>query len=91
MDIARRFRERLSDTKIFSDIAREVLVGHPRVTSINFQPSSISFRTTDGVDVVIHQDGSGSVGDPSDFESEPLPSFKKEAKTKPDFDDDIPF
>ena len=77
-DIVQRFKYKLEDTKILSDIARDVLIGHPLISSIHLSDKHISFKMTDGVDVTIHSDGHYTI----------------EARGKilySDFDDECPF
>jgi hypothetical protein len=95
--IARRFKERLSETKVLTDIAKDVLMGHPLVTAIRLHGDSIEFTLKGGEQITIHDIGLveavDSQGDRMDFEPK-----KKTASTssgggfsrKLD-DDDIPF
>ncbi|OQP84206.1 hypothetical protein BTR14_20610 [Rhizobium rhizosphaerae] len=56
--ITRRFQERLKETKVMSDIAKEVLVGHPKVRSVKFASGgSIQFEVTTGDEVTIDPNG----------------------------------
>ena len=90
--IARRFRSKLAETRIFADIARDVLVGHPRVSSITFQPNSIQFSTNDGEEVTIKADGSGSVQATNRYGGNTtLNSFAEEKRIGKELDDEIPF
>ncbi|OBQ94169.1 hypothetical protein [Mesorhizobium sp. AA23] len=61
--ITRRFIERLKDTRMMSDIAKDVLVGHPLINQIKMTTSSISFGMTTGDVVTVYQDGTASVQD----------------------------
>ncbi|TPM33717.1 hypothetical protein FJ955_02960 [Mesorhizobium sp. B2-2-2] len=61
--ITRRFLERLKDTRMMSDIAKDVLVGHPLINQIKINASSISFGMTTGDQVTVFQDGTASMQD----------------------------
>lgn len=55
--IARRFKDKLAETKVISDIARDVLIGHPLVYQVNFHPDAIEFTLKTGERVTIHSIG----------------------------------
>lgn len=56
--IARRFKDRLSETRVISDIAKDVLMGHPLVTQINMHGSdAIQFSLKSGETVTVHTIG----------------------------------
>jgi len=61
--IARRFLERLKETRMMSDIAKDVLVGHPLISSLKISTGSISFGMTTGDQVTVFQDGTASLVD----------------------------
>lgn len=55
--IARRFLERLKDTRVLPDIAKDVLIGHPMVQQVSWSDTNIVFITTTGETVRIERDG----------------------------------
>ncbi|MDG4908443.1 hypothetical protein P9228_18625 [Mesorhizobium sp. WSM4898] len=61
--ITRRFLDRLKETRMMSDIAKDVLVGHPLISSLKINPGSISFGMTTGDQVTVFQDGTASMVD----------------------------
>jgi hypothetical protein len=87
--ITQRFLDRLKELRIYSEVAREVLAGHPLVENITFQDDMISFRLKDGMNVTISDFGVRVEDrDGRDIEwPEPRPKKKPAA----DIDDDIPF
>lgn len=72
--IMRRFQERLKGEKILTDIARDVLMGHPLITQITMGESHIVFVLKGGDKVVISDDGTAQIennmGGRIDFDSE---------------------
>src|SRR5690606_7300962 len=56
--IARRFQERLGETKLLPEIAKDILMGHPLVSDISFRQTSITFQLTTGESVTIFDDQS---------------------------------
>lgn len=87
--ITRRFKEKLAETKILSDIAKDVLIGHPLVTSVHFEPSAVRFSLSSGETVEINGLGvvSASDGYNNDLELNP----ENGGAFSRDLDDDIPF
>jgi hypothetical protein len=61
--IIRRFQERLKDTKLMSDIARDVLLGHPLVKQIGIENDRINFSLASGDEILISKDGSARWND----------------------------
>jgi len=61
--ITRRFIERLKETRMMSDIAKDVLVGHPLIDQLKINTGSISFGMTTGDQVTVFQDGSAMLRD----------------------------
>ncbi|MDX8438330.1 hypothetical protein [Mesorhizobium australafricanum] len=61
--ITRRFIERLKETRMMSDIAKDVLVGHPLIDQLKISTGSISFGMTTGDTVTVFQDGTASLVD----------------------------
>lgn len=86
--IARRFKEKLSETKVLTDIAKDVLMGHPLVTAIRIQGDSIEFSLKGGEQVTVHDVGVIEAvdgdGDRMEFE------LRKSGYAKA-LDDEIPF
>ena len=88
--ITRRFKDRLQETRVLSDIAKDVLVGHPLVQSVGFEPNLVRFNLTTGETVEITSRGSVSAKQDygPELEFEPKP---KGGNFSRDLDDDIPF
>ncbi len=85
-----RFHSRQKETKILSEIAKEVLVGHPLVSSISFRENEITFGMTDGHKVTIDNIGKYEVFD--DFSNRiDFGPTRPTAKKRVELDDDIPF
>lgn len=61
--ITRRFIERLKETRMMTDIAKDVLIGHPLINNLKINTSSISFGMTTGDNVTVFQDGTASLID----------------------------
>lgn len=61
--ITRRFQEKLKETRMMSDIAKDVLMGHPLVNNIGIGAGSISFALTTGESVTIFSDGDARAKD----------------------------
>lgn len=86
--ITRRFKEKLAETRVLSDIAKDVLIGHPLVNSVHFETALVRFTLTSGETVEVNSAGGVSATDNynNDLEFEPKrPNFSV------DMDDDIPF
>ena len=89
--ITRRFIEKLSETRVLSDIAKDVLIGHPLVTSVHFEPYAVRFNLSSGETVEINGLGGVSATDNYDNQIELDPEEKKPRTFSRDMDDDIPF
>lgn len=55
--LARRFLTKVAKTGMLTDVAKELLVGHPIVRNIEFGNRAISFTTTAGEVVTITSEG----------------------------------
>lgn len=91
--IARRFKERLKETRVLSDIAKDVLIGHPLVVSVRFEGNGVRFGMSDDISVLITSTGEVTARDEGyggdrDLEFEPK---KAGGNFSRDMDDDIPF
>ena len=87
--ILTRFLSRLAQTRITSEIAKDVLVGHPLVVQIGFREDRIEFRMTDGKTVTILTNGQYRVADDSGNDIESSAELKRAKRG--DMDDEIPF
>lgn len=87
--ISRRFIEKLKETRVLSEIAKDVLIGHPLVAMVGFEPNLVRFGLTTGETVEITSSGGVSAVDnynnSLDFEPRKIPQFPR------DMDEDIPF
>ena len=63
LTIARRFQERLKETRMMADIAKDVLIGHPLVKSIGQETGIIQFTLVSGDGGEIWQDGTAHLKD----------------------------
>ncbi|RUW85128.1 hypothetical protein [Mesorhizobium sp. M1E.F.Ca.ET.063.01.1.1] len=61
--ITRRFQERLKDTRVLADVARDVLIGHPLLSTLSMGSNQITFTLTTGDKVVVRVDGTASIED----------------------------
>jgi hypothetical protein len=52
-----RFLNRFKEIRILSDVAKEVLAGHPLVSTIRFEDDAIDFRLINGCKITIKNDG----------------------------------
>lgn len=86
--ILERFRTTLKTVPVLAEAAKEVLVGHPLVTRIEFLPDYIGFTLKDGYQGSIRANGYWTAFDEHDNPVEQYPPPKKPAKS---LDDDIPF
>jgi hypothetical protein len=84
-----RFLSRLVQTRIPSEIAKDVLVGHPLVEDIKFRGHAIEFGIKEGLRISISKDGFYSVTDGYDNVIET--NVKKVARKRDPMDDEIPF
>jgi len=68
------FAKRMKETKILSDIAKDILVGHPKVSQLKFDDSSVTVTLTDGDVIVFNNHGGGylkrSIGAPQKFDED---------------------
>src|SRR5690606_38902785 len=55
--ITKRFQEKLKETRVLSDIAKDVLIGHPLVNQVKLEPAMITFDLTSGETVSITSSG----------------------------------
>jgi hypothetical protein len=92
--IARRFKDRLTETKVLTDIAKDVLIGHPLITAVRFQTDSIEFDLKSGEHITIHDVGIIEAvdrdGDRLEFETKRSTPTSGNVFSR-DLDDDIPF
>lgn len=86
--IVRRFKDRLAETRVLSDIAKDVLMGHPLVTQINMLGDAIQFVLKTGESVTIHALGVVEAYDEHQRQMQLDP--RKKGYQKPD-DTEIPF
>jgi hypothetical protein len=89
--ITRRFQEKLKETRMLTDIAGEVLVGHPLIEGINFAPNSITFKLTTGETVTVNKDGTTNAVDEYNNEVELDPKPYRKNLGGRELDDEIPF
>lgn len=89
--ITRRFQEKLKETRMLTDIAGEVLVGHPLVEGITFGANHITFKLITGETVTVNKDGTSSAMDEyqNEIELDPKPHRKNPGGRE--LDDEIPF
>lgn len=55
--ITRRFLEKMKETRLLAEIAKDVLIGHPLITNIGLKSGGIDFTLTSGETVTIFPDG----------------------------------
>ncbi|HML91574.1 hypothetical protein [Methyloceanibacter sp.] len=81
--IVERFRSRLAEVRILTEVAKDVIVGHPLVKKLIFDDDEISFYFKDGGYVEITSDGTYTI----------LNKNRELVATnrKPELDDEIPF
>ena len=98
--LVERFREKLKDVPVLSEAAKDVIVGHPLVTKIEFMPDYIGFMLKDGFHASIRANGYWAAYDEYNNEVDRYPPAPKEPKAggtfgrqqpSPGLDDDIPF
>lgn len=63
MKIAKRFQSKLRETRFLTDVARDVLIGHPLVHNIGIKGNSISFELLTGESLVASDTGEVYVTD----------------------------
>lgn len=83
--ITRRFLERLKETRVLPDIAKDVLMGHPLIQQVSWSDANITFQTTSGETVRIDRDGTVQA------ENEYQRTMLLDPKSPRDLDDEIPF
>lgn len=99
-----RFLERLKEVRDLSEVAKDVLVGHPHIANIRFGTDTIDVKIKDGDEFQISLDGrvfieSGNGRDEwqeyrTETQKRALPPPKRVAPAvgrSMDLDDDIPF
>ena len=59
VEIIQRFCLKMKHTKILSDIAKDVLVGHPKISSIEFSSEIVTARMVTGEGIVFYSFGGG--------------------------------
>lgn len=89
--ITRRFLEKLKQTRVLTDIAGDVLMGHPLVEGMSFAQDAITFKLTSGEEVTIRKDGTMHAEDSYNNRIELDPEPKKGGGYSRDLDDEIPF
>ena len=71
--IIKNFTQKMKETKILSDIAKDVLVGHPKVSQIHFDGPSVRVSLTDGEEITFYGHSGGNLkrswGDPVKFDA----------------------
>ena len=70
--IINRLLAKLGQTKIASEAARDVLVGHPLVVSLSFGEGFVSFQLKNGEGATVHEHGGVSVNGTYDDHWTPL-------------------
>lgn len=72
--IIKNFAQAMKETKILSDIAKDVLVGHPKVSQIHFDGNQVRVSLTDGEEIIFYSHGGGRLkrtyGDAVKFDAE---------------------
>ncbi|WP_339642193.1 hypothetical protein [uncultured Pelagibacterium sp.] len=63
-DVINRFMARLENLRLASEIAKDVLVGHPLITGLGFDSQSVTFHSSDGFHVTISDKGLVNIKDP---------------------------
>ena len=61
--IIERFLNRFKEIHILSDVAKEVLAGHPLISTIRFEDDAIHFRLINNCKITINTDGVVDVED----------------------------
>ena len=61
--IIERFLNRFKEIRILSDVAKEVLAGHPLISTIRFEDDAIHFRLINDCKITINTDGVVDVED----------------------------
>lgn len=87
--ILERFRAKLKDVPVLAEAAKDVIVGHPLVTKIEFMPEYIAFNLKDGFNASIRANGYWAAFDEYNNPVDQYPAAKRQAA--PNLDDDIPF
>lgn len=90
--ILERFRAKLKDVPVLAEAAKEVLVGHPLVSKIEFMPDFIAFTLKDGFVGSIRANGYWAAEDENGNRVDEYPKKMRDAfGKKTNIDDDIPF
>lgn len=89
--ITSRFAERLKETRVLTDIAKDVLMGHPLVRGINFEADALKFGLITGETVTVRQNGEVSAEDENGRALKLDPRAKSGGGFSRDLDDEIPF
>lgn len=79
--IIKRFQSRLHNLRMPSEVAKEVLVGHPLITDISFGRDSVTFTVKGFGKFMINENGI----------AKEYNSYAKEWQDWSEFGDDIPF
>ncbi|TGP24893.1 MULTISPECIES: hypothetical protein [unclassified Mesorhizobium] len=64
LSITRRFQDRLKETRLLADIAKDVLIGHPLLSTLRMELDRIEFTLTRGDQITVHADGRATIVDP---------------------------
>lgn len=64
-EITERFRQKLAEVRTLADATREVLVGHPSISSISLDRRKLTFSMMTGETIEAHPNGKIEVRDPS--------------------------
>lgn len=88
--ITNRFLEKLKETRVMSDIAKDVLIGHPLVSQVRMEPGLIKFDLTSGETVEITNNGLVSATDNYSQSLELNPQARINTSSR-SLDDEIPF
>lgn len=88
--ITRRVVERLKETRELRDIAGEILIQHPLVTSVNIDPSGVKFQLKTGEAIEVDPQGNVNATDDDGrmIELDPKPRRNDFGRG---LDDEIPF
>ena len=92
--IAKRFKERLTETRVLTDIAKDVLIGHPLVSKVAFKTNSVEFSLSTDENVEINKSGEVTAQDEHGRYMEYEPKSKMRVTGSSfavDMDDEPPF
>lgn len=65
LSITRRFQDRLKDTRLLADVAKDVLIGHPLLSTLRMELDRIEFTLLRGDQITVHADGRATIVDPA--------------------------